>query len=350
LQEKARQKVEWTTAASKTQEFLYDEGFHMENNILASVIIPVYNVENYLTDCVDSLLAAVNQNVELLFINDGSTDSSLSICRQYADSHSNIRLFSKANGGLSSARNYGIKEAQGIFIIFVDSDDFVLPQEFLHVLEELLHHAHRPPDVIGNDILRYTADGYFIRATKKCKHLDGRGLKDYLRGWGSIWNSWRYIFSRTFILENALWFKEGALCEDVDHTTRALRCARTWSSMYQPYYCYRQGRAESIMNIVSRRRIDSFLTIIQEQVKSIRDTGSTEVDQLLEQKLIGEFLLSTLRIYEFSGEEQAAVRNLFQKTATFLDMGYLPVRPVSYLLSIARKFYLSWEKRKITGY
>lgn len=98
-----------------------------------SVIVPVYNVEDYLEECVNSLLRQTYQNIEILLINDGSTDRSGEICDSYQSSK--IIVYHKPNGGLSSARNYGIERASGSYICFIDSDDYIEPR----YLENLLH-------------------------------------------------------------------------------------------------------------------------------------------------------------------------------------------------------------------
>ena len=103
-------------------------------NDLISVIVPVYNTEKYLRKCIESTLSQSYKNIELLLINDGSTDSSAEICREYLDKDKRCYYFEKENGGLSDARNYGIERAKGEYITFVDSDDFFLEEaiEKLH--------------------------------------------------------------------------------------------------------------------------------------------------------------------------------------------------------------------------
>ena len=90
-----------------------------------SIIIPVYNVEPYLRQCLDSVLGQTFKNFEVLLVNDGSSDSSGDICREYVEKDSRFHYFEKENGGLSDARNYGIERAQGEYLTFIDSDDFV---------------------------------------------------------------------------------------------------------------------------------------------------------------------------------------------------------------------------------
>ena len=94
----------------------------MENKLI-SIIVPIYNVENYLRQCLDSILNQTYQNFECLLINDGSPDNSADICREYAIKDSRFKYFEKENGGLSDARNYGIRQSTGSYLTFVDSDD-----------------------------------------------------------------------------------------------------------------------------------------------------------------------------------------------------------------------------------
>ena len=90
-----------------------------------SVIVPVYNVESYISKCVDSILACDCHDFELLLVDDGSTDGSGLICDNYGQQDSRVRVFHKQNGGVSSARNLGLEHAGGEWIMFVDSDDWV---------------------------------------------------------------------------------------------------------------------------------------------------------------------------------------------------------------------------------
>ena len=92
---------------------------------MISIIVPVYNVEKYLRRCVDSILAQTYQNIEVLLVDDGSPDNSGAICDEYAEKDSRVRVFHKPNGGVSSARNLGLKEAKGDYIGFVDADDYI---------------------------------------------------------------------------------------------------------------------------------------------------------------------------------------------------------------------------------
>ena len=104
-----------------------------KNPILLSIIIPVYNVERYLHECLDSILASTFKDFELLLVDDGSSDTSGSICDEYAQQDSRIRVFHKSNGGPSSARNLGIEKCRAPWITFVDADDLVSPTFFYNL-------------------------------------------------------------------------------------------------------------------------------------------------------------------------------------------------------------------------
>ena len=96
-----------------------------EKDRLVSIIVPVYNVEKYLSKCIESLINQTYTNIEILLINDGSTDNSKKICEQFKEKDSRIKLINKENGGLSDTRNKGLQEAIGKYIAFVDSDDYI---------------------------------------------------------------------------------------------------------------------------------------------------------------------------------------------------------------------------------
>ena len=98
-----------------------------------SIVVPVYNVEQYLHQCIDSILHQTFQDFELILVDDGSPDDCPKICDEYAKNDSRIKVIHKTNGGLSSARNAGLQIARGEYISFIDSDDFLDPITYTHV-------------------------------------------------------------------------------------------------------------------------------------------------------------------------------------------------------------------------
>ena len=105
------------------------------NNFTVSIIVPVYNVEKYLHKCIDSLLSQTLPDIEIILIDDGSTDNSGNICDDYANNHKNIKVYHQKNSGPSAARNIGLQYAQGEYVGFVDSDDFISPDMYKNLYE-----------------------------------------------------------------------------------------------------------------------------------------------------------------------------------------------------------------------
>lgn len=106
-------------------------------NKLISIIVPIYNSEKYLSDCINSIVNQSYFNIELILINDGSSDRSLSICQKFAKNDARIKVINKSNGGVSSARNYGLDIATGEYISFVDSDDVISEVLYETLLERM---------------------------------------------------------------------------------------------------------------------------------------------------------------------------------------------------------------------
>ena len=111
----------------------------MRENDLISVILPIYNVEPYLERAVDSIIKQTYRNIEIIIINDDSTDRSLELCNSFAEQDSRIRVYTQVNSGPSVARNWGIKLANGDYVIFVDSDDYWMSRDNLQELVDMLH-------------------------------------------------------------------------------------------------------------------------------------------------------------------------------------------------------------------
>ena len=131
----------------------------MNNLPEISVIVPVYKVEEYLPQCIDSILAQTFTNFELLLVDDGSPDRCGEICEEYAGKDTRIRVFHQQNSGVSAARNIGLQHAKGTYIVFVDSDDWVSTDYLLHLYKSL------PDTGIGlvmGGALKYSIDGKLI--------------------------------------------------------------------------------------------------------------------------------------------------------------------------------------------
>ncbi|MFK4998687.1 glycosyltransferase family 2 protein [Bacillus sp. N9] len=170
-----------------------------------SIIIPVYNVEKYLKECLNSILDYNHSfKLEVIIINDGSTDNSDKIAKEYERNFSNVRVFHKENGGLSSARNLGIREASGEYITFIDSDDFIKNEG----LEKLLEYAkdYNLDLIRGKYLLYFDSNQSFLDRNKECD-FDGIIMEgsDYIQK-SILLNNFEVV-SCTTIYKKIIYFK-----------------------------------------------------------------------------------------------------------------------------------------------
>lgn len=234
-----------------------------------SVIIPVYKTEDYLEKCVDSILNQGLNDIEIILVDDGSPDRCSFICDAYAGKFEYIKVIHKANGGLSSARNAGIREASGQFLMFADSDDWWNPDVSMHrVINEV-------KEKIGVEMFLFTSldyvekQGYFKRDEhQKLQYISTESVKEYYRSLLKNGNlevsACTKIIKREFVVKNNLYFKEGLLGEDNEWMIRGLRSLHSVAIIDEPLYICRQGRKGSITNSIGRKNITDILWIVQE--------------------------------------------------------------------------------------
>ena len=134
----------------------------MSENKLISVIVPVYKVENYLDECVASIVKQTYRNIEIILVDDGSPDNCPKMCDEWAKKDDRVKVIHKANGGVSSARNVGIEQAQGEYICFVDSDDYILEDYCEKMLNEMNKHN---ADIVICDLLDNGVPEYKLIST-----------------------------------------------------------------------------------------------------------------------------------------------------------------------------------------
>lgn len=229
---------------------------------VVSIIVPFFNVENYIARCVDSLLSQGlrTDDYEIILVNDGSTDDSLSICETFCRQHKNIFVISQTNKGAGAARNTGIRHAHGKYVCFVDADDYLADNG----LSQIIQHCSEKVDLIrywcriihpGTKDEQVKADGGVIYKG------DGFG---YLRKWGLETFCWNYLYRKDFILKNKLAF-EDVVMEDFYFMADVLFCNPTIISLAARIYNYEihETSRSTTMTVEHSRRWteDSLLTL-----------------------------------------------------------------------------------------
>lgn len=204
---------------------------------LVSVIVPVYKVEEYLNRCVDSILAQTYQNLEIILVDDGSPDNCGKICDQYAEKDNRIRVIHKENGGVSSARNKGIEVAQGEFITFIDSDDYILNNHF----SEFLDINQKEIDLIVSSFLVKTKDNdYKVENDDIEVAFDDLGEEDYKRLFdSSMCYVWNKFYKKSIIDSNNIRFVENvSFGEDTVFVYTYLKFINGVKFSSECTYCY----------------------------------------------------------------------------------------------------------------
>ena len=256
---------------------------------LVSVIIPVYNVEKYLPQCLDSLLAQTYKNFEAVAVNDGSPDGSLRILEEYARKDSRIKVFTKENGGIADVRNYGIEHASGELVAYVDSDDALHP-DYLKVLVSTL--TTYDADIAAAGFVRYYEDN-----GRMDERIHGVGtvvmdreaaLKDYLSpATLTSVNTWNKVYKKSLFTENGIKFPAGLIYEDALTMHKIYMCAKRVVYTDEPVYYYRQ-RFGSIMNAKFDDRCLALKTIYPSVKKDLEDAGYTLEPELENYKLVND--------------------------------------------------------------
>ena len=207
-----------------------------------SIIVPVYNVESYLAKCLDSILCQSYKDYEIIAINDGSTDNSSKILKEYVDKYDNIIVINQKNQGLSQARNNGVKEAKGEYIIFVDSDDFIEKDLLKKINDSLLNN----PDLVRYQI-REVSDKLTDYNEESFTNLSGKDAFKKIVKYHYVENAWSYAIKKEYYLKNKFSFKKGLLHEDFGLIPLVIIKANIVNSIDYIGYNYVQ-RNNSIMN------------------------------------------------------------------------------------------------------
>jgi len=230
---------------------------------MVSVIVPVYNGEKYLGECLDSILDQTYGDIEVIVVDDGSTDATAEIIRRYASADPRVRYFFKDNGGLSSARNFGLRNANGELVTFVDADDKIAPRFCEIMLSELgdadiakCGFSHKSTHHIPSPSVRLSPS-YFIEKTLYQTQFHN--------------SAWAAVYRRS--LFDKVQFAEGLYYEDLDIFYKLVEASGkdvVWVG--SPLYYYRENQG-SFINTFTPKRLD--VLAVTEQIE--KHYASTEI-------------------------------------------------------------------------
>ncbi|QNG58484.1 glycosyltransferase [Bacillus sp. PAMC26568] len=239
-------------------------------NNLISIIIPIYNVEKWLPNCIECILDQTFREIEIILVNDGSSDKSGEICDEYAKKDSRIKVIHKDNGGSSSARNLGIKVAIGKYIVFIDADD----QISLDYCSKLYNIAENHNcDVVLCGYKTFPQENIIIPSFKLNTVMNGRefvlsSLNPHTKN--DLCFSWRYIFKLQRIKENNISFNEQIFVgEDVLFNLECLLQSKKVYALKEVLYFYNTDNSQSLMRTPFNPKLESSLVLQYELRKTI---------------------------------------------------------------------------------
>lgn len=220
-----------------------------------SIIVPAYNVENYLEQCINSILVQSFNDYEIIIVNDGSTDKTGKICDNFASKNKQIKIIHKKNGGLSSARNTGLEFASGEYTIFLDSDDFWIDKNFLANINKM---------ILDEDLIIFNSYKFYNEKSKKKARftlsrkfysLNDKAKIEYIIK-NNIYKAcaWDKVIKTSILKENKIIFPVGILSEDMEWCAQILDKIKKINIYPNVVYAYRQ-RSSSISKSVNQKHL-----------------------------------------------------------------------------------------------
>lgn len=256
-----------------------------------SIIVPVYNVEKYIGDCLDSILNQTYENFEVIVVNDGSPDNSQDIIDRYAKKDKRIRSFIKKNGGLSDARNYGVSKAKGDYLVFVDSDDSI-NCELLEKINEVLDDK---VDIVRYQVVKIENDQKTVDESEIFTRNSGEEAFSKLLKNSWFVTAWSASYRREFWIKNKFNYAKGKIHEDFGLTPYVYMKAKLVTAIDYVGYNY-FVRENSIMTVNNKEKVikknedclfhfDRLMEFINKD-KNVSETGKVLYESYIANALI----------------------------------------------------------------
>ena len=284
--------------------------------MMFSIIVPIYNVEKYLNECVESLLNQDYKDYEIILVNDGSKDNSALICDKFANKYESIKVIHKVNGGLSDARNAGVSVAKGEYILFVDGDDQIYTNSLGKIKTVI--------DQSKADIICLELDKFFDNDSKiipmkdgidsSINNLTGDALYFYLSNLPKYpASACTKAIKRELFLKNDLLFEKGLLSEDLEWCIRLFLAANSFTYCDVPYYLYRQGRVGSISNTPSAKKTKDIMNTLNKWVQYANGIDDIAKKTMIYSYMEYIFRLIVLGYKTLDKNDKKKIRELLKK-------------------------------------
>ena len=273
-----------------------------------SVIVPVYKVEGYLEQCVESVLQQTYTDFELILVDDGSPDRCPEMCDDFSQKDSRIKVIHKKNGGLSSARNAGLDIATGDYVVFLDSDDFWNDE---NALQEVYDKAK-----FGTDIVIFGCTDWDIHTNKKVvsrssynqeimQSNDKNMILHYLLSEKKLPGGSTVFMTRRKIIErNSIAFKEGINSEDYDWVLEVFLNADSFAAIDNPFYTYRKGRIGSITTVPNMKTINGIIYTVEKWIEKANTIDNDTIKRDVLNYLAHIYTTGVVMLARFKGKDK----------------------------------------------
>lgn len=277
-----------------------------------SIIVPVYKVEKYLRECVDSILAQNYKDYELILVDDGSPDKCPEICDEYAAAYENVKVLHQPNGKLARARNSGMNIAKGEYVIFIDSDDYLSSEDALAEIDKALECN---PDVLifgfkkyfeSRDTYGFPVCNFYSQAQVLSPETF---LAQLLKNDSYTGTAWAKVIRRDLLISNNIKFKEGMISEDSDWYLQVMEKAKSYSAINKALYIYRM-RPDSISHDVKEQSLTDNLWILENWPRRIQNSQADKGLKEVLMRILARYAGNTMVLYCSYG---ASIRKKYYK-------------------------------------
>ena len=277
-----------------------------------SVIIPIYNVEQYLEKCLDSVISQTYQTLEIILVDDGSTDRSPQICDEYAKLDKRIHVIHQKNKGLSGARNTGIRQAKGDYVTYLDSDDYIHPEAYQTMYDNLIKEGADISLASFTDV--YDSDHEYEALDNECTTYSGHEAAGNFYHDSSLYLlsvlAWNKLIKRELLSDFS--FPEGKIHEDEYTSYKLLYSAKSVVYSKAVLYYYRQ-RKDSIMGQGFNIRRLELLDALEEAIKFYQENQETELAGEAATRYLNVLMSYYGRMKEDCKEEKEKTAKLYER-------------------------------------
>lgn len=286
-----------------------------------TIIIPMYNSEKTIERCLNSCVEQTLKDIEVICINDGSTDGTLNVLKKYKSKYNNIRVINQKNRGTGYSRNQGIKAAQGKYVCFMDSDD-CYPE--ITAIEKMIFYANENHALICGGSARFIRNGRIMgrdnHIQRKQAYFKENGMMEYKK-YQCLVGFWRFIYQREMLLNNNIFFPETTEYEDPVFFVKAMICAKKFYAMTDDTYCVTIGQHMREYNTDTK-----VLEALYGINEVLRLAVSNNLIQLHNNLLYDIYEIKYNILMYAKESTNCEIKNLFNKFLKSVELEWLPLK------------------------